>query len=445
MKYPRLIIAATKSNSGKTTITCGLIRAMQNKGLNVASYKSGPDYIDPSYLNRSSKSVSRNLDSYLMPKNNLLVLFAHSFGQNDIALIEGAMGLFDGQGSTGKGSSAHLSKTLKCPVVLIIDASHTGSSIAATAYGFNNLDPEVDICGVILNNVASARHLNILKLALKKAKVPLIGYLFKNKNIAFKKRHLGLLMANEVNQIDEIIDEIAGSIQKNFNLNKLISIASKAQDLEIDFKINKAPGSVRIGVAKDEAFNFYYQDNLDLLQRSGAKLYFFSPLKDTELPRVDGLYFGGGYPEIYAGNLSKNKKLKKEINEAINSKMPVYAECGGFLYLSKKLITSDGSFKMVGALDTTAAMQKSFTALGYSKASTIEANILTGKNKKIKGHRFHYSTTSYPKNNTFAYALEDGEKLGCIYKNTLASYLHLHFGSDFKLAKNFVTSCKEYS
>ncbi len=446
-----IIVAATHSGVGKTTITCALIKALQNKGLKVASFKNGPDYIDPTYHAHVSGQPCRNLDSWMMPKKNLIKTFNKNIGDSDLAVIEGSMGLFDGQGSTEAGSSAHLAKILQADVLLIVDASSMSSSCAALIHGFKNFDKEVNISGIILNKVGSVRHLDILQNAVKKSGVPLVGWLPKDDNITIKKRHLGLHMAGEIKELDEKINKITAQIEQNFDLNifhpPLSPLPSREERLTPSPLAGEGRGegeSVRIGIAKDAAFNFYYQDNLDLLKEAGAELIFFSPLKDKKLPSVDGLYFGGGYPELYAEKLAANTSLKKEVKETIESNMPVYAECGGFLYLSKSLTNKTGTHKMVNAFSSTSKMQPKFQALGYTEASTLNSNILAKENTNLRGHQFHYSETSYPQNNSYAYFLDNSQKSGCVYRNTLASYLHLHFASDFNLAKNLVNSCKKY-
>ena len=444
MSYPRLMIASPHSGAGKTTVVCALIKALQNQGLTLSSFKSGPDFIDASYHSRVAKSPCRNLDSWLIPKKNLSRLFVNGFADSDLAVIEGAMGLFDGQGTSSIGSSAHLSKVLKIPVILLLDAKAMAYSAAALVYGFKNFDRSVKIKGLIFNNVASPRHLNILKNSLKKSNLPLLGYLPKDKQILFKKRHLGLHLAHESESIDKKIEIAASLVQKNFNLDLIIKIARQAPSLETHKTITKSKPSTVIGVAYDDAFNFYYRDNLDLLKANGAQIKYFSPITDKSLPSVDGLYFGGGYPELHAQKLAANNSLKHEIKTAASDGMPVYAECGGYLYLSKTLSVNQKTYDMVNIFETEASMEKKFQALGYAKANCLSDNILSTENTTLKGHQFHYSKTTYPRKNTYAFVLSDGKKTGSICKNAIGSYLHVHFGSDFKIAKNFVKACQGF-
>ncbi len=462
MKYPRIFLAGTNSGVGKTTITLGLILALKKRGLNVQPFKAGPDYIDPSYHGMAAEKSCRNLDTWMLTKNTIIELFERSSGKNiDISIIEGVMGLYDGIGDTDKGSSAQLAKILKTPVILIVDVYSMSRSAAAVVMGYKNFDKGVLIKGVILNNIGNSRHYNNVKIAIeKKTGLHVLGYLPKNANLTMPERHLGLIPAAEKAPLAEFSGRLTKLVEENINLDKIIAISQKAPSLpgytKKLFKNRNLQDKITIAVAKDAAFNFYYQDNLDLLNNCGADLIEFNTLNDDALPEdADGVYIGGGFPELFASELTKNKKLRKDICNKAKIGLPIYAECGGLMYLAKDITDNKNrKFPMVGVFNVSVKMAGNLQALGYVNIQVCRNNILSKKGMHIKGHVFHWSyLEGFSDKENFAYRVDKGKTPdfqgktfldGLTKWNVLASYCHLHFGSDIRLAENFVKSCKAY-
>lgn len=453
MTIPRIIIAGTQSGVGKTTIATGIMGALKNAGYKVQGFKVGPDYIDSSYHTAVTGRPSENLDTWLVPKTHIREVFNQTTRDVDIAVIEGVMGLFDGlSGVDETGSTGQIAKLLNCPVLLVIDVHNTVRSAAAVAAGFKNFDPEVKVAGVILNNVAGEVHANWCKDAIEKIGLPVVGWLPVNSKVAMPERHLGLIPTPEKNEAS-VYQEIIKFIQERLNVNQIYELAKSAGPLpEVETKQKpKAPqkASVKIGVAFDEAFNFYYPSNLNLLSQLGAEIIRFSPIHDKTIPQdVGGLYIGGGFPEMFLKELEANQSMRKSILQAINNGMPVYAECAGLMYLTKTVADFDGnSYKMVGALDGNTKMT-SKTLVTYSEAKAIEPNILSSQGEKIRGHEFHNSViTEIPAEAKFAYQMMMGEgikekKDGWILNNTLASYMHIQFAQDDSIAQSFFDKCR---
>src|SRR3989338_3109908 len=457
MSYPRIIFAGTNSGVGKTTLTMGLILALKRRGLNVQPFKAGPDYIDPSYHTHVSGRICRNLDPWMLSKNILLELFERQARSSDLSIIEGVMGLYDGLLGKEEGSSAHLSKILKSPVILIVDARSLSRSAAAIVLGYKEFDKGVDLRGIILNNIASGSHYRSIKYAIEKnVRLPVFGFLPKDKELILPERHLGLIPAQEKKPLDALLKRVAKLIESNIDINAIIAVAKSSKPLP-DFKrhlFNQKPADnkINIALARDESFNFYYQDNLDILTHYGAKLIEFSPIKDKMLPTdINGIYIGGGFPELFANKLSKNNSLRKDILSRAKKGMPIYAECAGLMYLSKNISDFRGrNFPMSGVFDFSFKMGKRLSALGYVNVEVIRDNILSKKNEKIRGHIFHWSYLNRePKKNEAAFRIKKkgrGPVLDGFFKwNVLAGYTHLHFGSKVNLARNFINSCDAYT
>lgn len=446
-------MAGTNSGVGKTTLTLGLILALKKRGINVQPFKAGPDYIDTSYHTYVSNRVCRNLDPWMLSGNTVLELFERQAKLSDISIIEGAMGLYDGFLGKEEGSSAHLAKILRSPVILIVDARSLSRSAAAVVLGYKEFDKGVDLRGVILNNIGSASHYSSIKGAVKKSvRLPVLGFLPKDKRLVLPERHLGLIPAYEKKPLNDFLINAANLIEDNIDINALIEIARNPRPLpgfkKKIFVKKQAHKKINIAVAKDESFNFYYQDNLDILTHNGANIIEFSPVKDKALPAgVNGLYIGGGFPELFASKLSKNNALKKDIFRHAKNGMPVYAECAGLMYLSKSISDFKGrNFPMVGIFDFSVKMGKRLSALGYVNLEVLKNNILSNKRSRIKGHIFHWSYLSnLPKKIDFAFlAKKKGKEPvldGFSRWNVLASYTHLHFGSNIKFARNFINNC----
>ena len=450
--YPRLVIAATQSGSGKTTIVSGILAALKNRGLKVQSYKIGPDYIDPGFHEIAAGRPSHNLDSWLVGEKKLAEIFLSTFGDSDIAIIEGVMGLYDG-GNNGISSTAEVAKILNAPVILVIDAKSMGTSAAAVALGFREFDKEINFAGVILNRLGSESHERMIREALEKIGIKCFGALKRDENFILPERHLGLVQTAE-NNFSAVIEKISAAVENQVDLNNLISIAQSAETLQKNFSpfhLATFPPSIKIAVAKDEAFNFYYEESLRELEKLGAEIIFFSPLEDKFLPKnIDGLILGGGFPEMFASRLEKNISMRKSIKSAAENNLPIFAECGGYMYLMKSIKNFDGEvFKMCGVIENRADMTKKLQTVGYVEAALKRNCIIGAAGDKIHAHEFHFSieTENLAEEKIFdCEKLRTGKKYfaGYAAKNIVASYLHIHFAGCPNAAKNFVNACKNF-
>ena len=473
MSIPRIIIAGTSSGVGKTSITLGLLHKFKDLGFKIQSFKVGPDFIDPAYHTFVTNNPCYNLDSWLMGEEGVLDTFEKYTIGKDIAVIEGVMGLFDGaEGKTDFASTAQIAKILDSPIILAIDASKAARSIAATAYGFINFDKKLNIKGIILNKIASKKHFNLIKDAFdNNIKIPIVGVIYKNQEFTFSERHLGLIPTVELdNKRKKKVLNSARIIADYLDYDELISIIKPLKNeksLKKKDKPNNKPKNIKIAVALDNSFNFYYQENLDILQKKGAQLVFFSPLNDIYLPEdINGILLGGGFPEILSKDLTKNRSMMNSIKKIAETEIPIYAECGGLMYLSKSIKegisrfkknneivqreeNSQKTYKMAGLIDATTKMTNQLT-LNYTQGKILNGSFLFGKVKNIRGHEFHYSKIENIHHDTkYSYYLDKGigineKKDGIIVYNTIASYTHLHF-SNSKLPTNFVLNCKKYS
>lgn len=434
---PAVLIAGTHSGSGKTTVALALMAALRRRGLAVQPFKVGPDFIDPSHHTAVCGRPSRNLDTFMMGRKGVARSFRSAIKGASAAVVEGVMGLYDGMGATGTGSTAEVAKVLDIPVLLVINVHGMSRSAAAMELGYSSFDAQVKIAGTILNQVGSSRHLSMLKSSMK---LPIMGTLPKKTDLETKSRHLGLVMGFER---DHDLEALAGLAEEHLDLDGILRLGVEPcseQETEVFCR-----QKVRIGVAQDEAFCFYYHDNLAMLRRSGATLTFFSPLRD-DLPEVDGLYLGGGYPELHARQLERGR-AREHIKKASQDGMPIYGECGGLLYLGQELISEDESFQMAGALPATTHMTKSIQGLGYVEAEVVRENPVVEMGK-ICGHEFHYSRMEVERDARFVYRLGRGKGIskgfdGLLEHSTLGGYLHAHFCT-FKVDK-FIQSCKRYS
>ncbi len=442
------MLAGASSGVGKTSITCSIIYALQKRGFSVQPFKVGPDYIDPSYLSSISKNETFNLDVWLMGKNHLLSSFV-SNSKSDVSVIEGVMGFYDGfDGNSNYASTHHVSEITKSPVILILDASKTARSIAATALGFQKFHKNSGISAIILNKIGSKKHENLCRQALQKTKLPIVGVIPKDYSLNLESRHLGLFSTLDSKTLYNKIQKISKIISKNLDIDQIIKILKNTSEMQnISKSLHKKPQTT-IAVALDTSFNFYYQDNLEALRREGASLKFFSPTNDKKIPKCDGLYIGGGFPEILGSKLEKNQIMKKLIKNLAEDNLPIYAECGGLMYLTKSISSENKKYKMVGIFDAETCMTKRMK-LNYTKGK-INRSIISEKPHNIQGHEFHYSRLdSISSDSKFAYELEIGDgiknhKDGLIQYSSLASYGHLYFDSS-NYAKNFVKNCIKYS
>jgi len=445
---PRLVISGTASGVGKTTVTVALIRALRARGLTVASFKCGPDYLDPTYHARAAEGACHNLDGWMMGRAAVLQTFSRAARAADIAIVEGVMGLFDGASPTSEaGSTAEIAKWLGAPVVLVSDASGMARSIAALAGGFVAFDRELRVAAVIANRVGSRRHLDLLREALPAP--PIVGGFLDEAALAFPERHLGLTTAARETVPEELLATWGERAAEWLDVAALIELARSAAPLrdEVVTAPARGPARCRIGVAYDAAFHFYYEDNLHRLEALGAELVRFSPIADALLPDVDGLYLGGGYPEVHAAELAKNRSMRDAIAEFSAAGRPIYAECGGLMLLCKSIRCVDGSsHPMAGVLPAEAVMSDRLRALGYVEVETREATPLGAAGLRFRGHQFRYSELRLLGDVECAYELRrsrDGElsREGFRVKNTLASYVHAHWGSSAAPAEGFVESC----
>jgi cobyrinic acid a,c-diamide synthase len=449
---PRLVIAGTSSGVGKTTAMVALTRALRATGLRVAVFKCGPDYLDPTYHARASGSASQNLDGWMMGQDAVRATFARASRGADIALVEGVMGLFDGVAPTGdEGSTAEIAKWLGAPVVLVVDASGMARSIAAVAQGFASFDPELRIGAVLANRVGSAGHLDLLRKALRSP--PILGGFPRDLEHGFPERHLGLFTADDARVPEALLEHWGATATTWCAIDALVALARTASPLTAPVEDAPAAASTRcrIGLAYDEAFHFYYADNLARLEAQGAELVRFSPLHDASLPDVDGLYLGGGYPEAHAGALSANTAMRDAVRAFAARDAPVYAECGGLMYLTRAIVTLEGArHPMVGLVPTEARMCGKLQALGYVEVETQAKTILGGAGSRFRGHQFRYSELSPPPEGIeHVYSVRrrrggdtapEGYRVGSV----IASYVHAHWASNPRIAGAFVESCVRF-
>jgi cobyrinic acid a,c-diamide synthase len=452
---PRLVIAGTASGVGKTTVTVGLIAALRVRGLRVAAFKCGPDYLDPTYHRRAAGSPCHNLDGWLMGKNAVLATFRRATRGADIAVIEGVMGLFDGASPTSEeGSTAEIAKWLEAPVLLIVDAHGMARTIAAIARGFAEFDPGLPLRGLACNHVGSRGHLDLLRRT--GATPPIVGGLPVEPRYAFPERHLGLHTADRQAVPDAILDPWGPLVEQWLDVPAILEMARSAPSLaEVE-----SPGSPaivsssrgpRIGLACDEAFHFYYEDNLARLEALGAELVRFSPVHDSDLPEVDGLYFGGGYPETVAAELAGNQGMIQAVRAFAERGGPIYAECGGLMYLARQIYARDGeSHAMVGLIAGDVVVHDKLQALGYVEVETRAPTILGPAGLRFRGHQFRYSELTALADDADRRYLVRRRRDGALHeeglatRNVLASYVHTHWASNPAVAEGFVEACAGY-
>lgn len=394
----RFVLAGTGSGVGKTTFTIGIMRALMKRGLTVQGFKCGPDYIDPAYHTAVTKRPSRNIDSFMMSHDTVRAIVARASQDADAAIIEGVMGFYDGKSPlSNEGSAAHISEITQSPVILIVNAASMARSTAAIVKGFQLLDENSNIVGVIANQLGSKSHFEIVKAAIEQeCGVPVIGYLPKGAVPSMPSRHLGLVPAIERGDLDSYFDSLAEAIEETLDMEQLLEI-TKTQSLDVSESIFDAQPQrqeVHIAIAKDAAFNFYYEENLELLRAYGATLHYFSPLQNEEVPEItQGLYIGGGFPEEFADQLANNEETKQSIRAALKRGVPTLAECGGFMYLTEEIVNRQGKvFPMLGIIPGRVRMQDKLAALGYREITGVPGNFLINEEEQAKGHEFHYST-----------------------------------------------------
>lgn len=453
MSTRRLVIAGTGSSVGKTTFTIGLMAALQKKGYTVQGFKCGPDYIDPSYHTAVTGRHSRNLDSWMFEQQTVREIVARASAGADISIIEGVMGFFDGKDPLeNTGSTAEISMITESPVVLIVNCSSMARSAAAIVKGFQTLASGPNIVAVIANQVGSVGHFEMVKAAIEQeCDVPVVGYLKREQDIDIPSRHLGLIPAIERGELNSFFDKLAALISETVDVDHLYELAKTTEIINEASSLfaKRADKGVTIAVAKDAAFNFYYQENLELLTAYGAKLVYFSPLNGEEVPaEADGLYLGGGFPEEFASELASNELSKVSIRAAITSGMPTLAECGGFMYLTESIVTTEGTvYPMVGLIPGKVKMQTKLAALGYREIFGTKDNFLIDHDQQAKGHEFHYSTFEGSEDVPYAYEIKGrfGKKSeGYLHDKLVAGYTHFHFASNPQLVERWIGACVDH-
>ncbi len=451
LRLARIVVGGVASGVGKTTVTIAMARALRARGMRVAIFKCGPDYLDPTYHARAIEGPAHNLDGWMMGRDAVRATFARAARDADVSLIEGVMGLYDGASPTSEsGSTAEIAKWLDAPVLLTVDAGGMARSVAAVVAGFRAFDPALRLVGVIANRVGSRAHLDLLRQALPEP--PIVGGLPRDAEHSFPERHLGLRTADEQSLPNALLDHWGGLAEAWFDLDAILDAArSSAAPVEEREPATTSVGARwRRGVARDEAFHFYYEDNLRRLEALGAELVPFSPVNDSKLPEVDGLYLGGGYPEVHAAALSANAAMRESVARFALGGAPVYAECGGLMYLTQAIVTVDGQeHAMVGVLPTQARMCAKLQALGYVEVETTASSILGPAGTRFRGHQFRYSDLSPPPSpervdHVYSLRRRRGDttiKEGYRLKNVVASYVHAHWASNPNVASGLVESC----
>ncbi len=465
MKINRFMIAAPKSGSGKTMITCALLQLLKDSGKNVSSYKCGPDYIDPMFHKKVLGVPSKNLDTFFTDEKTTVQLFLDERADGDFAVLEGVMGLYDGLGGIyEQGSSYHLAKVTQTPIILVVDAKGMGKSVLALIAGFLQYDTHHLIKGVLLNRMSKGYYDIIKPLIEKELSVKVVGYFPEQKDIGLSSRHLGLVMPDELSDIKKQLNETADRLKKTIDMDLFIDIAEAADEIgdsgsadvyneksigncdQNEFSQNKAINTVNIAVAMDEAFCFYYEDNLRMLEKCGAKLQYFSPLHDTSLPEdCDAMLLGGGYPELYAKELSENVSMLNAIKKAFRAGMPTVAECGGFMYLHTYIHNQNCVFDMAGALDGECHFKGKLVRFGYIELAEKHSNFLP-PNEKIKAHEFHYYDSTDNGADCIATKPATGRSYDCVisHDNYWLGFPHLYYPSNTHFAESFVRKAYEY-
>jgi cobyrinic acid a,c-diamide synthase len=451
----RIVIAGIQSGSGKTTVATGIMAALASSRT-VQPFKAGPDYIDPSYHSRACGRPSRNLDTWMVGPEALLELFAAGCHGANIAVAEGVMGLFDGRTGGGEaGSTAQLAKLLGAPVVLVVDAAHIARSAAAIVRGFNTFDPALRLAGVILNRIAGQRHFDAVAEPIEReAGVPVLGFLPRQDDLALPERYLGLVPTVEGSVADGYFESLRAACEQHIDLSRIERIAADVPALPRGhasqpsvFPEQSVSPCTRIAVARDAAFNFYYEDNLDLLRAWGAEICDFSPLSDSSLPAgCDAVYIGGGFPELFASELAANQPMLMDLQRAAAGGTPVYGECGGLMYLGEQLTDGQGArHEMAGLVPVQSSMYGGRLSLGYRELCALKASAVLPAGAIVRGHEFHWSRCDEePPIDEAAYLVDGGDRReGYSRGSVVASYMHLHFGSSAAIAPRFVEVARD--
>lgn len=447
---PRLMLAAASSGSGKTTIACAILQALTRMGEHPVSFKCGPDYIDPMFHRQVLGIPSRNLDLFFSDEATAAYLLQKNSENFSLAFIEGVMGYYDGIATTTEASSWQLAKATQTPVVLVLNCKGMSVSIAAQLGGYLSYQPDSQIKGVILNQVSKSIYPEIKALIEQRYDVAVCGYMPKMSDCSLESRHLGLVTAEEIGDLQQRLEKLGEQAMQTIDLPLLLKIAAQAPALAVPAVQLPAPNPtpLRIGVARDKAFSFYYADNLELLEQLGAQLVEFSPLHDPQLPDdLDGLLLGGGYPELYADTLSQNRTLMAQIKASLQNGLPCIAECGGFQYLCEQLEGADSkSYPMVGFLPGSSFRTPSLRRFGYVRLTAQKDNLLCKKGEGFAAHEFHYWDSQHCGNGCIAQKPYRRSSWECVVcdENFWAGYPHLYFCADVQMAKNFLNRCNRF-
>jgi len=452
---PRLVISATRGGLGKTTFAIGITAAWRKQGRAVAVFKKGPDFIDAGWLGAAAGRPCYNLDLFIMERERILRSFSEHTADADVAVIEGNRGLYDGVDESGTYSTARLAQLLKTPVVLIVDGTKASSTVGAVVLGCQQYDSGIDLKGVILNNVSPGRHETVIRKAIEQhTGIRVVGSVPRQKKGEFPERHMGLTPFQEHPEVEQAIQASAVLIEQYLDLETLWTIASDVPELSVQERISvRETGEarrVKIGVIRDKAFQFYYPDNLEALERQGAQLLELNALTDKTLPELDALYIGGGFPETQAAELAENTSFCREIKAAADDGLPIYAECGGLIYLGRSLKVKEKTYPMTSVLPVDFVLEQRPQAHGYTVLEVARHSPFLAKGVSIRGHEFHYSrVTSLDDLPPMAYHVNRGGGIngsddGMVYKNVLASYTHLHALGTPEWAESMVNKAREY-
>jgi cobyrinic acid a,c-diamide synthase len=455
-----LLISAPQGHSGKTTVTVGLCYSLRQRGLSIQPFKKGPDYIDPSWLSLATGRHCRNLDLFLIPKDKLINSFRRACRGADMAIIEGAMGLYDGMDSVDHGTTAEVARLLDAPVLLVVNTVRMTGSIAAMVSGYQHFQEGTKVAGVVLNHVSGSRHERKLREAVEQhCGIPVVGSIPKDEGLRIEERHLGLIPSLESDEAESSVERIGKKTSSCFDLDRILAIAQSspvAQRFSVGGEsplsrrtVNATRTSngqaerVKVGVLRDQAFNFYYPENVEALEDAGAEILSINSLKDR-LPKVDGLYIGGGFPEFFLEELEKNWNLRKDIANAVEAGLPVYAECAGLMYLCRTISWKGRSYEMVGVIPSDVQVSKKPQGHGYVVADVVDENPLFPVGLTLRGHEFHHSNLVSSKDLHFVYRMQRGQGVsgnndGVVYKNVFASYIHLHALGTPEWATGFVS------
>lgn len=449
-RIPRVVVSGTASGVGKTSVACAVIHGLRERGYSVQPFKAGPDYIDPGYLSSASGRAARNLDAWLMGARGLREEFVRSSG-SDVSVVEGVMGYYDGfSGGDNRASTHHIATITRSETVVVLDAGGAARSVAAAALGFARFHRRSRISGVVLNRVGSRRHESLCREALRGVGIPVAGAVPRDPGFSLESRHLGLVPAGEAGRrMGRRMLRAARAISEFIDFDLVLGVAGRAPDLPEPAARPARRRRCSVAVALDDSFNFYYPANLESLRREGARIRYFSPVSDGRLPECDGVYLGGGFPEVLAPRLAENSAMRAAVRRASEGGAPLYAECGGLMYLTKSIRDGRRRHPMAGALDAETRMTGR-VRLGYTKARVVSDCAVSRGGRRIRGHEFHYSELEgVPGDTRFAYDLEIGHGIldgrdGIVQGGTLASYGHL-FLDGGGLSRTFVDNCASFS